>query len=86
LRETYMNSMSPVPLQKVSSFLTFENVKSVEKEECNENVGEIVFEESEYMGVEMIYYKSCKVYLVENIYQVLQIALVNNKIEFKSLF
>lgn len=94
LRETYMNNLSPlpmnglntIPIQKVSSFLTLDNIKSDEKEEMSEMVGEIVFESCEYEGVEMIYYKNCKVYLVDNIYQVLQIALVDNKIEFKSLF
>lgn len=74
-----------IPLQKTSSFLNLDysptgvSIKKV--------TDDIEFEEcDEYPGVEMIYYKHCKVYLVENIYQVLQIALVDNEVTFRDLF
>jgi ATP-dependent Lon protease len=84
LKETYSNeNASPyidkIPLKRTSSFLNIEPM--------NEVNDDIEFEMCEmYDGVEFIYYKHCKVYLVDNIYQVLQIALMDHSIQFKSLF
>ncbi len=84
LKETYLNeNASPlidrIPLKRTSSFLNIEPMSDVNEE--------IEFEMcEEYDGVEMIYYKHCKVYLVDNIHQVLQIALVDHQVEFKPLF
>ncbi len=75
-----------IPLQKTSSFLNLDYTPTgvVRASDFTED---IEFEEcDEYPGVEMIYYKHCKVYLVDNIYQVLQIALVDNEVIFRDLF
>ena len=86
LKETYLDV--PVPLTKTSSFLHLDNSPlTFIKDTSNKDVDEIEFEDcEEYDGVEMTYYKHCKVYLVDNIHQVLQIALVDNNVEFKKLF
>ena len=56
-------------------------------EDLGDRLDGLEFEDSEeFYGVEMTHYKHCKVYLVDNIYQVLQIALVDNEIQFKELF
>ncbi len=86
LKETYLNDTSVIPLMKTSSFLHLDSSPLIHIKDA-EIPDEIEFEDCyEYPGVEMIYYKHCKVYLVDNIYQVLQIALVDNNIEFKPLF
>ncbi len=68
-------------LQKTSSFLNLDySVTGITVAQSQSSrPEEMDFEESEeYPGVEMIYYKHCKVYLVDNIYQVLQIALIQD--------
>ncbi len=84
LQDTYLNDK--IPLMKTSSFLNLDSMNQTLHN--NDSFSEeIEFEDSdEYPGVEMTYYKHCKVYLVDNIYQVLQIALVDNEIQFKELF
>ncbi len=85
LKDTYLNDK--IPLMKTSSFLNLDSIQSQSHESINNTFDEIEFEDcDEYPGVEMTYYKHCKVYLVDNIYQVLQIALVSNEIQFKELF
>ena len=77
-----------IPLQKTSSFLNLDYSPTGVTLKTSNLTDDIEFEEcdDEYPGVEMIYYKHCKVYLVDNIYQVLQIALVDHEITFKDLF
>ena len=76
-----------IPLQKTSSFLNLDYTPAGITVKPSDFTEDIEFEEcDEYPGVEMIYYKHCKVYLVENIYQVLQIALVDNEVIFRDLF
>ncbi len=83
LKETYLGT---IPLVKTSSFLNLDASPFHIKDDEIVN-DEIEFEDcEEYIGVEMTNYKHCKVYLVDNIYQVLQIALIDNDIEFKQLF
>ncbi len=87
LKETYLLNQ-PISLTKSSSFLNLDSINSNSPIiQQNDMDYEIQFEScEEYPGVELIYYKHCKVYLVDNIYQVLQIALVDHNISFKPLF
>ncbi len=89
LKETYLDV--PTPLTKTSSFLHLDTspltfIKNTSNSNSNKDFDEIEFEDcDEYEGVEMTYYKHCKVYLVDNIYQVLQIALMPNELHFTPL-
>jgi ATP-dependent Lon protease len=85
LKETYLDI--PVPLTKTSSFLHLDTSPlTFIKDTQNKDFDEIEFEDcEEYEGVEMTHYKHCKVYLVDSIFQVLQIALMPNEIHFTPL-
>ncbi len=85
LQDTYL-AKDKIPLMKTSSFLHLD-ASPFHLNKNDSFSDEIEFEDSEeFDGVEMTHYKHCKVYLVDNIYQVLQIALVDNQIQFKELF
>lgn len=85
LKETYLDVS--FPLTKTSSFLNLDLSPIIHLNDYDYNNDEIIFENcEEYEGVEMTYYKHCKIYLVDNIHQVLQIALIPNEFHFKELF
>ncbi len=85
LKETYLSEA--VPLTKTSSFLNLNDASPFTNLQNEVVHDEIEFETcEEYEGVEKTYYKHCVVYLVDNIHQVLQIALVEPSIAFKPLY